>query len=122
MNAIIDAIEMGRDSAAQLLLALKDDGDGLELPTLQAAVLELEQKCPVKIPEMDAAKRWIHEAALWEEKLENNVECDADSGVSDEEALLEKKLTLEKVKRLVTKGKNLTLRPRSLVRLENRVE
>jgi hypothetical protein len=122
MNAIIDAIEMGRDSAAQLLLALKDDGDGLELPTLQAAVLELEQKCPVKIPEMDAAKKWIHEAALWEEKLENNVECDADSGVSDEEVLLEKKLTLEKVERLVTKGKNLTLRPRSLVRLENRVE
>ncbi|KAL3801540.1 hypothetical protein HJC23_000978 [Cyclotella cryptica] len=122
MNAIIDAIEMGRDCAAQLLLLLKDDGDGIELPTLQSKALELEQNCPVKIPEMDAAKKLIHEASLWEEKLQNNVDCDADSDISDGEVLLEKKLTLEKVERLVTKGKKLTLRPRSLVRLESRVE
>ena len=36
--------------------------------------------------------------------------------------MTEKKLTLEKVERLVSKGRNLTLRPRSLVRLQNRVE
>jgi hypothetical protein len=122
MNAIIDAIEMGRDCAAQLLLLLKDDGDGIELPTLQSNALELEQKCPVRISEMNAAKKLIHEASLWEEKLKNNVDCDADSDMSDGEVLLEKKLTLEKVERLVAKGKKLTLRPRSLVRLENRVE
>lgn len=122
MNAIIDAIEMGRDCAAQLLRLLKDDGDGIELPTLQSKALELEQKCPVIIPEMNAAKKLIHEASLWEEKLQNNVDCGADSDMSDGEVLLEKKLNLEKVERLVDKGKKLTLRPRSLVRLENRVE
>jgi hypothetical protein len=122
MNAIIDAIEMGRDYAAQLLLQLKDDGEGIELQTLQKSMLELEQKCPVKLSEMDAAKKQIEEASLWEEALESNVDCDADSEVSDGETLLEKKQTLEKIERLVNKGRNLTLRPRSLVRLENRVE
>lgn len=122
MNAIIDAIEMGRDCAAQLLLHLKDDGDGIELPDLQKSVLELEQSCPVKIPQMEAAKSQMYDAALWEEALESNAICDADSDVSDDETLLEKKLSLEKVERLVQRGKTLTLRPRSLVRLENRVE
>jgi hypothetical protein len=122
MNAIIDAIEMGRDCAAQLLMQLKDDGEGIELPPLQKSILELEQKCPVKIPEMDAAKKQIYEASLWEEALESNAVRDADSDVSDGETLLEKKLSLEKVERLVNKGRNLTLRPKSLVRLENRVE
>ena len=122
MNAIIDAIEIGRDCAAQLLHQLKDDGEGIDLPALQKTMLELEQKCPVKIPEMDSAQQQIYEAALWEEALENYVDRDADSEVSDGETLLEKKQSLEKIERLVSRGKNLTLRPRSLVRLENRVE
>lgn len=122
MNAIIDAIEIGRDCTAELLMQLKDDGDGIELSEIQKSTLELEQRCPVKIPEVDAVKRQMHEAALWEEALESNAVCDADSDVSDGETLLEKKLSLEKVERLVNRGKNLTLRPRSLVRLENRVE
>lgn len=122
MNAIIDAIEIGRDCAAQLLHQLKDDGEGIDLPALQKTMLELEQKCPVKIPEMDSARQQIYEAALWEEALENYVDRDDDSEVSDGETLLEKKQTLEKIERLVSRGKNLTLRPRSLVRLEKRVE
>ena len=122
MNAIIDAIEVGRDCTAKLLMQLKDDGEGVELPTLQKSIAELEQQCPVKMPDIDTAKKQMHEASLWEEALENNVDCDADSEISDGETLLEKKQTLAKVERLIHKGRNLTLRPRSLVRLENRVE
>ena len=122
MNGIIDAIELGRDCVAQLLQHLKDDGEGIELKDLEKSLSELEGTCPVRIPEMVAAKQQIHEASLWEEALESNAVHDADSDVSDGETLLEKKLTLEKVERLVNRGRNLTLRPRSLVRLQKRVE
>ena len=64
MNAIIDAIEIGRDCAAQLLLQLKDDGEGIELPEIHKTLLELEQSSPVKIPEMDAAKKQVDPQSL----------------------------------------------------------
>lgn len=124
MNAVLDAIETGRDCAAKLLKCLKDDGEGIELDALKKSVDEIEQVCPVQLPEIVATKRQITEASMWEEKVQSNVDCvgGADSDVSDGDVLLEKKLLLEKVERLVSKGKNLTLRPRSLVRLENRIE
>lgn len=124
MNAIIDAIESGRNCVARILKYLKDDGEGIELEALQKVIGEIEQTCPVGLVELDSVKRQVREATLWEEKLENNIDhATADSDVSDgEDVITEKKLSLEKVERLVSKGQNLTLRPRSLVRLQNRVE
>lgn len=58
--------------------------------------------------------------------MDSNVNRGADSDASDDDAggdtITEKKCTLEKVERLLSKGRNLTLRPRSLVRLQHRVE
>ena len=124
MNAVIDAIERGRNCVARILKCLKDDGEGIELDALQKVIDEIEQKCPVGLVELDAVKRQVKEATLWEEKLENNIDHGtADSDASDgEELITEKKLTLEKVERLVSKGQNLSLRPQSLVRLQNRIE
>jgi len=124
MNSIINAIESGRDCVARILKCLKDDGEGIELDALRKSIDEIEQTCPVGLTEMDTVKRQVQEATLWEEKLENNVDHPtADSDASDgEDVITEKKLTLEKVERLVSKGRNMTLRPRSLVRLHNRVE
>ena len=132
MNSIIDAIDGGRDYIARLLKSLKDDGEGIELDTLKQSIDEIEHLCPVGLSELITIKRQVQEATLWEEKLESNVDHGAaDSDASDGEdndndddnnVMTEKKLTLEKVERLVSKGRNLTLRPRSLVRLQNRVE
>jgi len=131
MNSIIDAIDSGRDYVARLLKSLKDDGEGIELDTLKQSIDEIEHLCPVGLSELITIKRQVQEATLWEEKLESNVDHGtADSDASDGEdndddennVMTEKKLTLEKVERLVSKGRNLTLRPRSLVRLQNRVE
>jgi hypothetical protein len=125
MNSIIDAIDTGRDCVAKILKCLKDDGEGIELEDLKKSMLEIEKYCPVSLSEMDTAKRQIEEAALWEEKLDSNVNRGADSDASDDDAgdaITEKKCTLEKVERLLSKGRNLTLRPRSLVRLQHRVE
>lgn len=124
MNTIIDAIESGRDCVARILKSLKDDGEGIELEALRKSIDEIEQTCPVGLTELDTVKRQVQAATLWEEKLENNVDhATADSDASDgEDVITEKKLTLEKVERLVSKGRNLTIRPRSLVRLQNRVE
>lgn len=124
MNSIIDAIESGRDCVALLLKCLKDDGEGIELDSLRKSIDDIENSCPVGLSELETAQRQVQEATLWEEKLENNVDHGtADSGVSDgEDVITEKKLTLGKVERFVAKGRNLSLRPKSLVRLENRIE
>lgn len=124
MNAVIDMIESGRNCVARILKCLKDDGEGIELDALRKVIDEIERKSPAGLAELDAVKRQLQEATLWEEKLESNIDHGtADSNDSDGEDLItEKKLTLEKVERLVSKGQNLTLRPRSLVRLQNRIE
>lgn len=125
MNSVIDAIEKGRDSAARILKCLKDDGDGIEIDVLRKSIDEIEQTCPAGLIELDTVRRQIHGATLWEENLENNVDHEiVDTNASDGEDTLitEKKLTLEKVEKLVSNGRNLTLRPRSLIRLQNRVE
>ena len=49
MNAIIDAIERGRNCVARILKCLKDDGKGIELDVLQNVINEIEQKCPVRL-------------------------------------------------------------------------
>ena len=126
MNSIIDVIEIGKDCAAKVLKCLKDDGEGIELADLRQTIDEVENKCPVGLTELNTVKRQLQEATLWEEKLENNVDygtADSDAMSDGEEGVMtEKKLTLEKVERLISKGRKLTLRPRSLVRLQNRVE
>lgn len=124
MNSVIDAIERGRDCVARILKCLRDDGGGVEIDVLRKLIEEIEQTCPVGLSELDTVKRQVHEATLWEEKLENNIDHGtADSNASDgEDVITEKKLTLEKVENLVSNGRNLTLRPRSLVLLQNRVE
>lgn len=127
MNAIIDAIDTGRDCVAKILKYLKDDGEGIEVEDLRKSIQEIEQSCPVLLSEMDTVKRQIEEATLWEEAMDSNVNRGADSDASDDDdagsdAITEKKFTLEKVERLLSKGRNLTLRPKSLVRLQNRVE
>jgi len=125
MNSVIDAIEKGRDSAARILKCLKDNGDGIEIDVLRKSIEEIEQTCPVGLIELDTVRQQIHDATLWEEKLENNVDHEiVDTNASDGEdtMITEKKLTLEKVEKLVSNGRNLTLRPRSLIRLQNRVE
>ena len=127
MNAIVDAIDAGRDCVAKILKNLKDDGEGIELEDLKKSIKEIEQSCPVLLSELDTVKKQIAEATLWEETMDSNVNRGAHSDVSDDDAadgdaITEKKCTLEKVERLLLKGRNLTLRPRSLVRLQNRVE
>lgn len=126
MNSIIDAIDTGRDCVAKILKHLKDDGEGIELEDLKKSIQEIEQSCPVSLSELDTVKRQIEEATLWEETMDSNVNRGADSDASDDDAggdtITEKKCTLEKVERLLSKGRNLTLRPRSLVRLQHRVE
>lgn len=126
MNSIIDAIDTGRDCVAKILKYLKDDGEGIELEDLKKSIQEIEQSCPVSLSELDTVKRQIEEATLWEETMDSNVNRGADSDASDDDAggdtITEKKCTLEKVERLLSKGRNLTLRPRSLVRLQYRVE
>jgi hypothetical protein len=124
LNSVIDAIERGRDCVARILKGLMDDGEGIEIDVLRKSMDEIERTCPVALIELDTVKRQVHEAALWEETLENNIDhASADSNDSDgENVITEKKLTLEKAERLVSRGLNLTLRPRSLVRLQSRVE
>ena len=124
MNSVIDAIERGRDYVARILKCLRDDGEGIEIDVLMKLIDEIEQTCPVELTELDTVKKQVHEATLWEEKLENNIDHGiADSNSSDgEDVITEKKLTLEKVERLVSIGWNLTLRPQSLIRLQSRVE
>ena len=127
MNLIIDAIDTGRDCVAKILKHLKDDGEGIELEDLKKSIQEIEQSCPVLLSEMGTVKRQIEEATRWEETMDSNVNRGgADSDASDTDAggdtITEKKCTLDKVERLLSKGRNLTLRPRSLVRLQNRVE
>ena len=126
MNSIIDAIDTGRDCVAKILKNLKDDGEGIEAEDLKKSIKEIEQSCPVLLAEMDTVKRQIEEASRWEESMDSNVNRCADSDASDTDAggdtITEKKCTLDKVERLLSKGRNLTLRPRSLIRLQNRVE
>ena len=125
MNSVIDAIEKGRDSAARILKCLKDNGDGIEIDVLRKSIEEIDQTCPVGLIELDTVRQQIHDATLWEEKLENNVDheiVDANASDGEDTMITEKKLTLEKVEKLVSNGRNLTLRPRSLIRLQNRVE
>ena len=126
MNLIIDAIDTGRDCVAKILKNLKDDGEGIELEDLKKSIQEIEQFCPVLLSEMGTVKRQIEEATRWEETMDSNINRGADSDASDTDAggdtITEKKFTLDKVERLLSKGRNLTLRPRSLVRLQNRVE
>ncbi|KAL7552739.1 hypothetical protein ACHAWF_015978, partial [Thalassiosira exigua] len=124
MNEIINAIESGRDCVARIFKCLKDDGEGIELDVLSKSIDTIEQSCPVLLTELDTVKGQLQEATLWEEKLESNVDHGtADSEASEgEDVITEKKLTLEKVERLVSKGRNLSLRPRSLVKLLYRIE
>ena len=124
MNSIMDAIEAGRDSVARVLKCLKDEGEGIKLDDLQKSIDDVERSCPVGLVELETVKRQVREATAWEEELEKSVDhqkTNSDASDSDD-VITEKKLTLEQVESLVSKGRNMTLRPQSLARLQNRIE
>ena len=133
LGSVLDAVDAGRKSLAGLLEALQDDGRGVDLAELQKTMNAIEQGCPVGLPQLDAVREQAAEAKKWEDLAADAANANATTNVpssssaaaahaSGDEALTEKRLSLDRVERLVRRGELLSLRPAGLVRLSDRAE
>ena len=114
-----------RDNLAILFDMVEDSENvGVDLEALKTSVHQIEQKCPVYVYEIDVIKRWIGEVLSWEkevstafQKIPSSQEKEKDKDVNNYE---KPKNDLPMMKLLLNKSKELFLRSKSMVQLEER--
>jgi len=125
MNTIIDLAAKARNKLAALNDKVFDeDGDGIDLIELDDTLNGLEQAIPLTLKEIPTVRTMLEKAKDWEARL-NRVLAGDISGVfslEDYEVNKSDVCVLTAAERLVLEGKNLPLRPRSLVLVSKRVE
>jgi hypothetical protein len=121
MNSLMDCLDMCRNCLSELLDAsFSLHSDGVDLNHLRKVLNSLSGKAPLIIEDFDILQSMLDEASSWESKLIHiTEETDTNSG---SEELHIPQLTLSFVEDLAHEGKALSLRPSSLVLLEDKIE
>jgi hypothetical protein len=121
MNSLIDYVDTCRNCLAELLdAAFPQHNDGVDLTQLRKVLHKVTETTPLVMEETEILRSILEEAESWESKLINM--SDDNEVNTGSEQLRVPQLTLSYVEALALEGKALSLRPRSLVLLEEKIE
>jgi len=121
LNSILDLVENGREVLGHLTDAMYDESkDGIELPALRKKLDAQGEKCNVHLEELVIVREILDEAIQWESRL-THVAKSGDGESSSSEDLHLPQQSLASAKELASEGRILSLRPSSLVLLEERI-
>ncbi len=123
LNYILDEIEKARGVLAILTdFVFDEDDNGIDLNKLRETMNRCREKCSVQIEEFSIVQDMLEEACAWESKLGQSPlqEEEDDSSVSENLHLPAQ--SLASAEELALSGRSLSLRPQSLVILDDRIE
>lgn len=125
LNSIMDLIEQGRNALAYFMDGLYDIKDeGIDVQSLSKNVDKKSSECQVQLGEAEIMRDIISEALEWESRLnknENTSEDDDSSSNSSEDLHLPQQ-SLSSAEDLASQGNCLSIRPKTLVALEDRIQ
>uniref|UniRef100_A0A6U6EVL1 PHD-type domain-containing protein n=1 Tax=Odontella aurita TaxID=265563 RepID=A0A6U6EVL1_9STRA len=122
MNVIVDRVVEARNHLAKLFDIVYDEKDeGVELDVLEKYIEHIEAKSPVVIEETETLRKMVSEASQWERRLDHVLRPDHSDSSSLSESF-DRNNVLAVVEQLASDAQVLSLRPRSLVLLEARIE
>jgi hypothetical protein len=124
LNSTLDKVEQARGVIANLTDAIYDqDNTGIELNKLRKTLDRTRAKLAVHIEEVDIVRNMLNEALAWESKLSQSaLEDDRDDCSAEIEDLNLPQQSLASAEEHALSGRSLSLRPRSLVTLDNRIQ
>ena len=122
LNSILDRIENARGVIAHITDAIYDkDESGLEINKLYKILDRKSAKCTVRIEEVEIIRGMLEEALAWEAKLSHSLNDQEDDGEASHDLNLPQQ-SLTNAEELALRGRSLSIRPKSLVILDNRIE
>ena len=121
MNCLMDHVDICRNGLSELIDATFSlHSDGVDLTQIRKVLNKVTDKAPLVMEEFEVVQHMLEEALSWESKLIHiSEETEVNYG---SEELRVPQLTLSFVETLAHEGKALSLRPRSLVLLEDQIE
>jgi len=124
MNALLDRVDSSRDALANLSDAVYDEYiEGVELNSLRKTLEHSELKSAVRLEEFDIVREMLEEALRWEAKLVSVGKDDVEipDSLTGEDLHLPLQ-SLSSAEDLAFEGRKMSLLPRSLVLLAERIE
>ena len=124
LNSILDLIDGARDFLAFLVDALYDTtGEGIDVASVRKGLQSGISKVKVHLNEVEIVRALLDEVDTWEAKLKSGLEEDEDGefSVSSEDLNLPRQ-NLSAAEDLALEGKNLSVRPKSWVALDQRID
>jgi hypothetical protein len=125
LNSIMDLIEQGRNTLAYFMDGVYDSkDDGIDIQALSKKIEKKCAECQVQLSEAEIIQDIISEALEWESRLENTNDAvdDDDLSSSSSEDLHLPQQSLSSAEDLASEGNCLSIRPKTLVSLENRIQ
>lgn len=122
LNSIMDLVDQGRDTLAYFADGAYDAKDiGIDVQSLSKHFEKKYAICPVQLEEAEIMQSIIKEALDWESRLENSGDDDDASSSASEDLHLPQQ-SLFSAEELASEGNSLSIRPKSLVNLEDRIQ
>ncbi len=123
LNSILDRVEHARGVIAHLADAVYDkDETGIEINKLQKILDRKSAKCTIHIEEVNIIREMLEEALAWEAMLSQPSPNDQEDISDASEDLNLPQQSLTNAEELALRGRSLSLRPKSLVVLDNRIQ
>jgi hypothetical protein len=125
LNLIMDLMEQGRNTLAYFIDAVHDTkNQGIDLQSLSKNVEKKCSECQVQLVEAEIVQDIISEALEWESRLDKNDDAseDDDSSSNASEDLHLPQQSLSTAEYLASQGNCLSIRPKTLVALEDRIQ
>ena len=123
LNLILGKIEHARGVIANISDAIYDDDDsGIDVNKLSKIIDRISAKCFVQIEEIEIVRRMIDEALAWESKLTKSSSDGREDDSTASEDLHLPQQSLTDAEQLALSGRSLSIRPKSLVTLDTRIQ
>jgi len=123
MNIILDQVEAARDVIAYLSDAIYDeDNEGIDIDSLRKLLISKDTESRLILIEIDVARIMLEEALSWQSKLSITSNCEGNGVSSNSEDLAIPRQSLSHAQDLLVEGRLLSLRPKSVVQLEQRIQ
>jgi hypothetical protein len=124
LNSILDLIDVARDFLAFLVDALYDTtGEGIDVLSVRKGLQTGSSKVKVHVNELGIVRVLLDEADTWEAKLESGLVEDEDGEYSaSSEDLNLPRQSLLAAEELALEGRKLSVRPKSWVALDQRID
>jgi len=121
MNSLMDHVDSCRNCLADIVDAtFSRYSDGVDLSNLRKVLKKNFDKAPLIMEEFEIIQSMLEETSSWESKVHHmNEEVDSNIGL---EELCIPQLRLSQVEDLARQGNSLSLRPSTLVLLEDKIQ